>query len=260
MSLRTVLADLVSTTESTDVPSETILNVLRTNDRIALGTQEIADVIGMSRQGAENRLNTLEKEGRVRSEQIGRVLVWDLHPDERKQPVPPEIDRLVHAFDEVRGTFEVTRRLGLYILLVGFGLIFTGLTSLVASTPVDAMTNSLLVWGYGIAAGGGAAWVLGGGTQYATIITERVAYWRLTGKSLKSQSVIGARSDGQRGQVDARFILGLIVLVFIGGELLQAASNFQKGLAAMSGVSWLESGAIALCFLGALIAMILGIE
>jgi hypothetical protein len=117
MTLRSLLVDLVSTNDRKEVPDEQILNVLRENDRIAMGTQDIADAVDMSRQGVENRLDELELENRVRSQKIGNVLVWDLHPDERRDVVPPEIDRLVHAFDLIRDQFAMTRRLGMYILL-----------------------------------------------------------------------------------------------------------------------------------------------
>lgn len=83
MTLRSLLVDLVSTNDRKEVPDEQILNVLRENDRIAMGTQAIADAVDMSRQGVENRLDELELENRVQSQKIGNVLVWDLHPDER---------------------------------------------------------------------------------------------------------------------------------------------------------------------------------
>lgn len=90
----------------------------------------------------------------------GGVLVWDLYPDERRGVVLPEIDRLVHAFDSIRGQFAMTRR-GTYTLLTGFALIFTSLSIALAATPVDPFVDILPVWGYTIA-GSGAAWFVGG--------------------------------------------------------------------------------------------------
>lgn len=75
MTLRSLLVDLVSTNDRKDVPDEQILNVLRENNRIAMGTQDIADAVDMSRQGVENRLDELELENRVQSQKIGNVLV-----------------------------------------------------------------------------------------------------------------------------------------------------------------------------------------
>ena len=59
MTLRSLLVDLVSTNDRKEVPDEQILNVLRENDRIAIGTQDIAVAVDMSRQGVENRLDEL---------------------------------------------------------------------------------------------------------------------------------------------------------------------------------------------------------
>lgn len=260
MTLRSLLVDLVSTNDTKDVPDERILNVLRESNRIAMGTQEIADMVGMSRQGVENRLDDLELENRVRSEKIGGVLVWDLHPDERRDVVPPEIDRLAHVFDQIRDQFAMTRRLGMYILLTGFALIFTSLSTALATTPVDPFAETLLVWGYGIAAGGGAAWFVGGGTQFATIVTEHVVYWRLTGESLRTWEETDAAVSSQRGQIDVRFAFGLFVLLLIGGALIGAAGDLQAGLAASPAFSWVEATLVAGLFLVALVAMVLGIE
>lgn len=260
MTLRSLLVDLVSTNDRKEVPDEQILNVLRENDRIAMGTQDIADAVDMSRQGVENRLDELELENRVQSQKIGGVLVWDLHPDERRDVVPPEIDRLVHAFDQIRDQFAMTRRLGIYILLTGFAIIFTSLSTALAATPVDPFAEMLLVWGYGIAAGGGAAWVVGGGTQFATIVTEHVVYWRLTGNSLRTWAETDGAASSHRGQIDIRLVGGLFVLLLIGGALIGAASDLQAGLAASPAFSWLEATLVAGLFLLALVAMILGIE
>ena len=260
MTLRSLLVEVVSTNDTRAVRDEQILNVLRESNRIAMGTQEIADTVGMSRQGVENRLDELELQNRVRSAKIGGVLVWDLHPEERGDVVPPEIDRLVHAFDQIRDQFVMTRRLGMYILITGFALIFTGLSTALATTPVDPFADTLLVWGYGIAAGGGAAWFVGGGTQFATIVTEHVVYWRLTGKSLRTWKADGASAASQRGQIDVRFAFGLFVLLLIGGALFGAASDFQAGLVASPAFSWLGATVVSGLLLVALIAMILGIE
>lgn len=181
-----ILTDLVSSDDGKNVPDEQILNIFRKSSRVGIGTQELADVVGMSRQGVKNRLDDLEDEGRVRSEKIGDVLVWDLHPDERGEVVPPEINRLVHAFEKVRDQIGLTRRVGEYFLLTGFALIFTSLSTALTTTPIDPLADLLLVVGYATAAGGGVAWAIGGGAQLAVFVTERVVYWRLTGESLRS--------------------------------------------------------------------------
>ena len=39
-------------------------------------TQQIADAVGVTRQGADYRLRTLREDGKVESELIGNSLVW----------------------------------------------------------------------------------------------------------------------------------------------------------------------------------------
>jgi len=111
-----------------------------------------------------------------------------------------------------------------------------------------------------IAAGGGAAWFVGGGTQLATIVTEHVVYWRLTEKSLRTWKDNDATASSQRGQIDVRLVVGLIVLVLIGGALVGAVNDLQAGLAVSSAFLWLEATVGAGLFLVALVAMVLGIE
>ncbi len=42
------------------------------------GTKEVADELGIARQGADYRLRKLEKEGQISKKKIGRSLVWSL--------------------------------------------------------------------------------------------------------------------------------------------------------------------------------------
>lgn len=41
-------------------------------------TKEVADAVGVTRQGADYRLRELEDDGRVRSKMVGNSLVWML--------------------------------------------------------------------------------------------------------------------------------------------------------------------------------------
>ena len=43
------------------------------------GTKEIADIVGISRQGADHRLRSLEDEGKIWSKKVGPTPVW-MHP------------------------------------------------------------------------------------------------------------------------------------------------------------------------------------
>lgn len=91
--------------------------------------------------------------------------------------------------------------MGLYVVLAGFGLIFAALSSAIVSTPLNGMAESALVWGYGIAAGGGAAWIVGGGTQLGMAVIEHVVYWRLTGESLRSWSSSQEEPQAANGEL-----------------------------------------------------------
>jgi len=39
-------------------------------------TKEVADAVGVTRQGADYRLRKLESEGKIRGEMVGNSLVW----------------------------------------------------------------------------------------------------------------------------------------------------------------------------------------
>jgi len=41
-------------------------------------TQDVADAVGVTRQGADHRLRTLEESGVVASRMIGNSLVWSI--------------------------------------------------------------------------------------------------------------------------------------------------------------------------------------
>ncbi len=56
------------------VSDDEILAAVRTHDPAA--TSEVADEVGMTRQGVDRRLRTLRDEGRVNSKKIAKTLVW----------------------------------------------------------------------------------------------------------------------------------------------------------------------------------------
>lgn len=60
-------------------------------DREPAGTAEIAEVVGVTRQNADQRLRQLEDDGKVASKKIGNSLAWRL-ADGRivVQPVNPD--------------------------------------------------------------------------------------------------------------------------------------------------------------------------
>jgi predicted ArsR family transcriptional regulator len=47
-------------------------------DHAPASTKEVADAVGVTRQGADYRLRKLEDDGKVRSKMVGNSLVWML--------------------------------------------------------------------------------------------------------------------------------------------------------------------------------------
>lgn len=248
-----LLADLVSSDHGKEVHDEELLNILRETDRMVMGTQDIADEVDIGREAVRGRLSDLEDESRVRSTQIGRPWIWDLHPDERQEVVPPKIDRLVHAFGYIRDVFTVTRKLGMYLLMTGMVLIIAGLTAALPSAPVASVSGVLVVIGYYVVAVGGTTWAVGGGVHYATIIIERALQWRLERDAQPTQ-------PNNRGQIDARLLIGLIALVLVGGPVIGAAVKMQSGFAASPVFSWPVATILAALFVLMLVFAILGID
>ena len=73
---------------STTMPEQVRRRVTPVDDREILnavyrctpaGTNEVADLVGISRQGAEYRLKTLEEDERIWSKKVGPTRVW-MHP------------------------------------------------------------------------------------------------------------------------------------------------------------------------------------
>jgi len=59
---------------------EEILAAIRAHRAPAVGTKDIADAVGVSRQGADSRLRALESDGLVDRYKAGRSVVWWLTP------------------------------------------------------------------------------------------------------------------------------------------------------------------------------------
>lgn len=75
---------------------------------------------------------------------------------------------------------------------------------------------------------------------------------------LDSEGTEAAR--GERGQIDPRYIVGAIVLVFLAKPLAAAAFDIQSSLASTPVFSWFWSSVIALLFVAAIVAAVLGLE
>lgn len=67
--------------ESTDMvfSEEEYLDAVQ--DHSPASTKEVANAVGVTRQGADYRLRELEEDGKVRSKMVGNSLVWMLDED-----------------------------------------------------------------------------------------------------------------------------------------------------------------------------------
>lgn len=85
----------VETSSRTSPTDEQFLNVLRKADRPFLETAVFKEELDIVQRTAQKRLNTLENEGRVESEQIGQPKLWWLVDSEPQEPVKEEGARLL---------------------------------------------------------------------------------------------------------------------------------------------------------------------
>lgn len=250
--------DIFSTNENTDVANEEVLNVLRRNEDLVMGTTSIAESIGMSRQGAQNRLEDLEEVGRVKSQKVGRTLVWGLHPEERQEPIPPEIDRLVRVLERTRHLFGPTKFIGGVVSIVGFLLIYLGLTGSLMSLTFPTVSNGTMIGlGWILVGVGGAMLLIGGSVIYGSLVTERFAQWRIRRRRLHDKKWPKDLAD-QRGQIDPKFLLGVVVLILIAEPLIKAGIELQTGLAESPVFSPLLAAIFAILFILTIVLAILG--
>lgn len=251
------LWDYLSTDENKDVPSEVILNILREIEDPVMGTQEIADRIDMSRQGAQNRLEDLEEENKVAKRKIGDTLVWGLHPGERQQPIAPEIDRMVRVFDRFRAFMQPTKFFGGLVLAIGFAMLYMGVTGVLVDLSNPVIGNDLLtISGWAGVVIGALTWLVGFGVIYGTVVAERVALWRVRKNKVPNQSTEN-RSDS-RGQVSPRLVVGVFVLLVAAGPLIKAGIQIQTDLASSTTFSPVQALVIATSLIGIIVASILG--
>lgn len=77
-------------------------------EREPAGTAEIADIVGVTRQNADQRLRSLEDEGKIRCKKIGTSLVWTLEDDQtvvdHVDPDDPFWDAETYAGEKMSAT------------------------------------------------------------------------------------------------------------------------------------------------------------
>ncbi|SFH05365.1 FaeA-like protein [Halopelagius inordinatus] len=61
-------------------PEEDYLDAVRAH--APASTKEVADAVGVTRQGADYRLRQMESDGEVESKMVGNSLVWMIIDDE----------------------------------------------------------------------------------------------------------------------------------------------------------------------------------
>lgn len=248
-------SDLLSTDPRGDAHSEEILNVFRRSEDEMLGNAAVADAVDMSTEGAKRRLQKLEKEGRVNGKKIGRTWVWTLHPDERRKPVPPDIDRLVHGLDWIDDQASSVLVGGLFVTVFGFSLIYWAVTEAFILEPFSGMSlDVLLALGWSLAVAGGLVGITVGLARFGLWLIERVAIRRVTETAQSSPA--GKQHGEPRGQVTPRLLLGGFVLIIITGPLATAAVDIQQGLASTPAFSPLTAAVLAVLIIAVIVAAI----
>lgn len=247
--------DYLSTNETKKVPSEAILNVLRRSEDPVLGTNEIAEEIGMSRQGAENRLKELAGDDRVKSKKIGTTWVWGLHPDERQDPVPPEIDRLVKKLDWAKERTRGGRLFAEALTIVALVTIYLSYSGALFSTPTPVYSNATWAAAGWVAAGSGAVtWLLIGSVRWGSMVAEKFARWRVAHRRMNENEETTTEARNTRGQVRPELLLVAFVLLLVAGALVRFAVELFEGLATTSAFSPLFALLLTVLIVGALLA------
>lgn len=91
---------------------EQYLSAVRDNSPAT--TQEVADTVGVTRQGADYRLRSLEENGKVSSKMLGNTLIWTAESGPERHETPPETPADVsHPEPEPMGETARTLPLGL---------------------------------------------------------------------------------------------------------------------------------------------------
>lgn len=217
---------LVATDSDNNVHDEEILNVFRRSDDEMLGNADVAEVVDLGTERVKQRLQTLEEEDRVEGKKIGGPWVWTLHRDERRKPVPPDIDRLIHVLEWIDEKAQLVIMIGLLAAVIGLSLLYWGVTEAFIISPVSGISPTMMVaagWSFAVT---GTLFTSAAGLAVLGLrVIERLAISRVTEQR-------PAEPAGEsRGQVMPRLVLGGFVLVLIAGPLAAAAVDIQEGLA-----------------------------
>lgn len=237
------------------VHDEELLNVFRRSEEDMLGNKDVADTVGMSTEGVKKRLLKLRENDRVKGKKIGDTWVWTLHPDERRKPVPPDIDRLVHFLDWIDEKASLFVIGGLFATILGFSFIYWAVTeAFILGTISGVSPRMMLVVGWALAVAGG---LVGGAAGLA-----RLGLW-LIGQTAVQRMVEPQAADlpsdqrGEtRGQITLRLLIGGIILLVLAKPLSMAAIEIYQSLVVTSAFSPFWAAAFALSVVGLVVAAI----
>ncbi|UTF55831.1 hypothetical protein [Natronosalvus rutilus] len=242
---------LVATDSDNDVHDEEILNVFRRSDDEMLGNANVAEVVDLGTERVKQRLQTLAEEDRVEGKKIGGSWVWTLDRDERRKPVPPNIDRLIHILVWIDEKARLVITIGLLAAVTGLSLLYWGVTEAFIISPVSGISPTMMMAaGWSFTVTGGLFTGAAGLAVLGLRVIERLAISRVT-KPRPAEP-----TGRSRGQVTPRLILGGFVLVLIAGPLAAAAVDIQDRLASTSTFSPLAAAVIALLIIAVIVAAI----
>lgn len=242
---------LFATNSDNRVHDEEILNVFRRSDDEMLGNAEVAEAVDLTTERVKQRLQTLEGGDRVEGRKIGESWVWTLHQNERRKPVPPDIDRLIHVLAWIDEKARVIITIGLLAAVSGLSLLYWGVTEAFIISPVSGISPTIMMaagWSFTVT---GGLFTTGAGLAVIGMrVIERLAISRVT-------EFRPAEPAGEsRGQVTPRLLLSGFVLILIAGPLAAAAVDIQSGLASAQGFSPLTAALLALLIIAAIVATI----
>lgn len=242
---------LVATDSDNDVHDEEILNVFRRSDDEMLGNADVAEVVDLGTERVKQRLQTLMDEDRVEGKKIGRSWVWTLHRDERRKPVPPDIDRLIHILEWIDEKAQSVIMIGLLAAVAGLTLLYWGVTEAFMISPVSGISPAMMMAaGWSFTVTGGLFTSAAGLAVLGLRVVERLVISRVTEPGLAEPA------ERSRGQITPRMILGGFVLVLIVGPLASAAVDIQDGLASTPAFSPLTAAVLTFLIIAAIVAAI----
>lgn len=242
---------LVATDSDNDVHDEEILNVFRRSDDEMLGNADVAEVVDLGTERVKQRLQALEDADRVEGKKIGGSWVWTLHLDERRKPMPPDIDRMIHILEWIDRRAQLVITIGMLAAVIGLSLLYWGVTEAFIISPVSGISPAMMMAaGWSFTLTGGLFTSVAGLAVLGLRALERLAISRVT------MSRPTKPAEDSRGQVTPRLVLGGFVLVLIAGPLAAAAVDIQEGLASTPAFSPLTAAVLALLIIAAIVAAI----